>query len=167
MLDLTLRFLARCRDAKPFERVVRVIRRRYRTPGGRQGAPTFEEFVRFLTDQRTKNPFNRHWMPFYKQCRPCRVHYDFIGHLETIKEDADYVLNKIGLRNITLFRFHPSRRNASSLVVKEMASLSPEQRAKLIEIYRPDFMLFGYSTNYSNNSPTSFAFEWQNWTDYY
>jgi len=110
------------------------------------GKPTFKEFVMFLIDPRTERPFNLHWMPFHEACLPCEVRYDFIGHYETLKQDVDYVLKKIGLQNVQLLRYNLSDMNASSIISKEMETLSHDQIGKLAGIYRLDFLLFGYST---------------------
>ena len=135
-----------CRDAPNFKRIARIIKTRYRAPGRRGKKPTFSEFVSFLTDPRTERPFDRHWRPFHKLCKPCQVRYDFIGHLETLLQDANYLLNKIGLQNAELVYRNPSTKNASSIVAEKMATLSKDQLRKLTEIYRLDFLLFGYST---------------------
>jgi len=107
---------------------------------------TFKEFVMYLIDPRTERPFNAHWMPFHEACLPCRVRYDFIGHYETLKQDVDYILKKIGLHDVHLIHFNLSDKNASSIVWKEMAALSDDEIRKLVGIYRMDFLLFGYST---------------------
>jgi len=86
-------------------------------------------------------------MPFHELCKPCQVRYDFIGHLETLHQDADYLLNKIGLQNAELVHINPSTKNASSSVAEKMATLSNDQLRKLTEIYRLDFLLFGYSAD--------------------
>jgi len=136
-----------CNRLKYFERTANLIKQRYRTPGDDDTRePTFKEFVRFLTDPRTKRPFNQHWMPYHKLCSPCYIHYDFIGHVETLRQDSKYILNKIGLQNVELFRVNKSKVKASSIVAKEMATLSPDEIKKLTDIYRFDFLLFGYST---------------------
>ena len=137
----------RRRDERRFKRIARLIKRRYRSPEDSRGErPTFQEFVKFLIDPRTKRPVNRHWMPFYKLCRPCKVHYDFIGHLETLNQDISYVLKTIGFPDDKRFHIHKSRVNSSSLVGKQVATLSHDQLTKLTDIYRLDFLLFGYST---------------------
>ena len=143
-----MQFLVLCRDAKNYKRVVKLIKKRYRESGHRAGIPTFSEFVEYLIDARTKRPFtNRHWKPFHELCKPCQVRYNFIGHLETIRQDAVYLLKKIGLEDAKLVYMHPSTKKASSLVAEEMATLSEDQLARLKEIYQFDFELFGYSTD--------------------
>jgi len=133
-----------------FCRIIRktrtLIKQRYRKPEDIKGKLTFSEFVQFLLDPRTERPFNVHWMPAHELCKPCQVHYDFIGHLETLQQDADYVLNKIGLPNVTLLHRNPSDKRGSSLVAQKMATLSQDQIRNLTDLYRLDFLLFGYST---------------------
>jgi len=122
---------------------------RYRvinSPEDLKARPTFKEFVMFLIDPRTKRPFNLHWVPFHESCLPCEIRYDFIGHFETLREDVDYVLKKIGMHEIQLVHHNPSDVNSSSIVSKEMATLSSDEIRKLVDIYRLDFLLFGYST---------------------
>ena len=85
-------------------------------------------------------------MPFHEMCRPCQVHYDFIGHLETLSQDADYVLNKIGLRNVKMLYKNSLPKNTSSLVASKVTTLTQDQIKKLTDVYRLDFLLFGYST---------------------
>jgi len=110
--------------------------------------PTFKEVVLFLTDPRTERPFNLRWVPFHEACLPCEVRYDFIGHYETLREDVDYVLKKTGMQEIQLVPHNPSDVNSSSIVSKEMATLSSDEIRKLVDIYRLDFLLFGYSMEY-------------------
>ena len=100
----SLQFFVLCRNQKKYQQIIRLVRKRYRESGRRAGIPTFSEFVQFLLDPRTKHPFsNRHWKPYHELCKPCQVHYDFIGHLETIRQDAAYLLKKIGLQNPNWF----------------------------------------------------------------
>ena len=39
--------------------------------------------------------FELHWRPFYLHCRMCGIQYDAFVHLETISEEAPFVLRKI------------------------------------------------------------------------
>ena len=133
----------------------RIMKQRYRTPNSSQRPPpTFKELVNLIIDPRTKRPFNIHWRPYHENCLPCQVRYDFIGHYETLREDISYVLRRIGL-NVTLLHLNRSnRRDPNSptvrIVAKQMATLSQHEIDKLLDIYRLDFELFGYSTNWSS-----------------
>ena len=56
---------------------------------------TFAEFVQYILKQNDNNEtINTHFLPMYKKCDPCGLPYDFIGHLETFKQDAEYLFEK-------------------------------------------------------------------------
>ena len=38
--------------------------------------------------------FDLHWWPYTEMCRVCRVHYDFVGHVERLQEDIEILSNK-------------------------------------------------------------------------
>ena len=40
--------------------------------------------------------FNRHWVQYSTLCHPCHIDFDYIVKFETMKEDAAYVLSKLG-----------------------------------------------------------------------
>jgi hypothetical protein len=57
----------------------------------------FDEFVRYIVDPANKpSDFNFHWRPQFDLCLPCRINYDFVGHLETLQTDAHAVLTRLG-----------------------------------------------------------------------
>ena len=132
-------------------RYERLIKQRYRMPNSSHGSVTFKEFVQLILDPPTKQPFNEHWKPYHEQCLPCEVRYDFIGHFETLQQDINYVLHKIGL-NVTLLHVNPSNRHERNsttyphIVAKQMATLSHDEIRKLGGVYWRDFKLFGYLT---------------------
>lgn len=60
--------------------------------------PSFSEFVDELAKQ---NPMsmNEHWMPQTLLCGFGEMPYDFVGHMETLEDDAAYALGRIGRPN--------------------------------------------------------------------
>ena len=54
---------------------------------------TFTEFLTYLLSD--GNPMIRdgHWKQVANLCCPCAFDFDFIGHFETLQEDADYLLS--------------------------------------------------------------------------
>jgi len=118
---------------------------RYRLPGSPKGNLTFREFVLLMIDNSSIAFSDKHWRPVYDSCLPCRVPYDFIGHYETLQEDAKYVLEKVGLGNYTLPHYHNSSASSKGIVAREFATLSHREIEKLTSIYRLDFLLYGYS----------------------
>jgi len=109
---------------------------------------TFREFVRHIIDSRTRQPFDRHWRPIHQLCQPCRVRYDFIGHYETLAVDSRYVLARLGIHDN---QFPQPRvvHNSSGHVAKMLNQLTENEIRRLLEVYRLDFALFGYSSNIS------------------
>ncbi|OWK61914.1 Carbohydrate sulfotransferase 12, partial [Lonchura striata] len=69
---------------------------------------SFSDFIQYLLDPRTEKmaPFNEHWRQVYRLCHPCQIDYDFIGKLETLDEDAAYLLQLLKVDR--LLRFPPS-----------------------------------------------------------
>jgi hypothetical protein len=122
-----------------------------------QTTPSFDEFVQYLVDPKTKEdgPFNPHWRPQFDLCRPCSViDYDFIGHFESLYEDADFVLRSLlGPSSSSIAAFPTSdpdnmpsnrRQRSSQLAGKLFRTIPEERRRKLKEIYRLDFEMFEY-----------------------
>ncbi|KAF2977531.1 hypothetical protein EK904_000436 [Melospiza melodia maxima] len=107
---------------------------------------SFSDFIQYLLDPRTEKmaPFNEHWRQVYRLCHPCQIDYDFIGKLETLDEDAAYLLQLLKVDR--LLRFPPSYRNrtASSWEDNWFAKIPLAWRQQLYKLYEADFVLFGY-----------------------
>uniref|UniRef100_A0A1B6KWD5 Carbohydrate sulfotransferase n=1 Tax=Graphocephala atropunctata TaxID=36148 RepID=A0A1B6KWD5_9HEMI len=102
---------------------------------------TFSEFVAYVTSK--NSVFNEHWMPIDKLCNPCLVKYDFIGKYETLNRDAQYILDHIGVGDISFPRIRPT--NTSNHLSKYISHLSYSSIISLYKIYYNDFKLFQYS----------------------
>ena len=94
--------------------------------------------------------FNRHWAQYSTLCHPCHIDYDYIVKFETMREDAAYVLSKLGPHHECLEDKYPelfnSSQSTSSVYDSQFSTLSPEQISSLREIYSIDFKLFGYES---------------------
>ncbi|XP_068569995.1 carbohydrate sulfotransferase 12-like [Cebidichthys violaceus] len=106
---------------------------------------SFYNFIQYLLEPRTGRPFDPHWRQMHRLCHPCLIQYDFIGHQETLQQDAELLLLKI-LRLEDDIKFPPSYKNMTSLdSVSDWFDTVPlEDRRKLYELYEEDFRLFGY-----------------------
>lgn len=106
---------------------------------------TWTEFVKYLTDP-VKNYFDDHWEEMYKLCSPCKIKYDYLGQLETISTDAQYMLQKLNLSHIVQFpsqkTSHPT--NSTNSYENSFSELTIGQLKSLWKIYEKDFELFGY-----------------------
>ena len=101
---------------------------------------TFPEFVQYYSQEIPRNP---HWRQYEDLCHPCVINYDFIGHLESMAEDASLLLQMAGIDDRINF---PPIHNATSSrdMVHYYSKVPPEYVVRLAELYRNDFELFGY-----------------------
>ncbi|XP_036072538.1 carbohydrate sulfotransferase 12-like [Oryzias melastigma] len=108
--------------------------------------PSFYNFIQYIVDPRTERnaPFEPHWRQMFRLCHPCLVNYDFVGHQETLQEDAQELLKILKLEDD--IKFPPSYENmASTDSVKDWFQSVPlKDRRKLYKLYEKDFQLFGY-----------------------
>ncbi|XP_041821626.1 carbohydrate sulfotransferase 12-like [Chelmon rostratus] len=108
--------------------------------------PTFYNFIQYLVDPRTERTqaYDPHWRQMYRLCHPCLIKYDFVGHQETLQEDAEQLFKMLQLEDD--IKVPPSYENVtSSGSVEDWFRTVPlEDRRKLYKIYERDFRLFGY-----------------------
>ena len=105
---------------------------------------TFKEFVQYVIRQhKIGGHMNVHWMSYWDLCRPCQRHYDFIGKIETMTTDADYVLRTfLGHNDPPKF---PQRNSLGESDLQSYFDQLEEQEVEsLIEVYKKDFEIFGY-----------------------
>ncbi|KAJ8022393.1 Carbohydrate sulfotransferase 11 [Holothuria leucospilota] len=112
---------------------------------------TFPEFIEYLvnnSDHRT----NPHWEVIFDQNIPCELDYDIIGKLEEADDDIPYVIEIIGIRNITKYGTTSLKKKGSDekLWAEYYSQVPQDTVEKFYEIYKPDFILYGY------DMPTSF-----------
>ena len=109
--------------------------------------PSFPQFVQYLLDPDTEKeaPFNEHWQQVYRLCHPCQIQYDFVGHLETLEEDAEQLLRQLRVDNVVQFPPAARGNQSAGLSLADWFSAVPlEARRRLYQLYQPDFTLFGY-----------------------
>lgn len=109
--------------------------------------PSFSNFIQYLLDPRTEEhmPFNEHWRQVHRLCHPCQINYDFVGKLETLDEDAEYLLSLLNVDNVVQFPPSYHNRTVSSWEEDWFANIPVEWRRELYKLYEADFSLFGYS----------------------
>lgn len=65
---------------------------------------TFEEFVNyFIYSQQKNEQRDAHFVPNFEHCRPCELDYEYIGKMETFKEDTFHILKQLKLENVVKF----------------------------------------------------------------
>ena len=101
---------------------------------------SFPEFIKYFSSNISRD---QHWRQYEKLCHPCVINYDFIGHLETLEEDAPLLLKMAGIDDRVTFP--PVHKSTSSSEVLEYYSQVPsEYITRIGELYRSDFEMFGY-----------------------
>ncbi|XP_043563506.1 carbohydrate sulfotransferase 11-like [Chiloscyllium plagiosum] len=109
---------------------------------------TFQEFVWYLVDPKTRReePFNEHWETVYSLCHPCLIHYDVVGHYETLLQDAHYLLDLVEPDHRVKFpSSNVSSRTTDHMTAMFFQKISPFYQRKLYKLYKLDFTLFNYS----------------------
>lgn len=110
---------------------------------------TFQEFLKYVlapklskTDKYTQS-YDRHWAPFNDLCHPCLIKYNVIAKYETLKADTDFVLQKIGTKNISLPK--SSQAGGTRKKIEDyFKNFSKKFIRKVYNIYQNDFEFFDY-----------------------
>ena len=64
----------------------------------RMAIPTFATIVHeAVSDPRSVLQYNPHFVPIYRQCKPCTTHFNIVGKMESFLQDTEYILRKVGL----------------------------------------------------------------------
>jgi len=108
------------------------------------GEITFQEFLTYLIDVNSKGGrLNEHWRHYDSLCHPCSINFDFIGHYETLEDDAPFALHEAGVDQ--LVSFPPVHFTSTKDDLQHYYSKVPrEDIIRLQKIYRRDFEMFGY-----------------------
>ncbi|XP_057711109.1 carbohydrate sulfotransferase 11 isoform X2 [Corythoichthys intestinalis] len=129
-------------------RIVRRYRKNATAEALANGADvTFKEFAEYLADPATRRdgPLNEHWQTVYQLCHPCHIRYDLVGKYETLEDDANYVLRLAG-EALRFPSYAKSTRTTDAMTAQFFANVSTEQRQRLYQLYKLDFLMFNYST---------------------
>ncbi|KAJ7376054.1 Carbohydrate sulfotransferase 11 [Desmophyllum pertusum] len=125
--------------------------REYLVSSGRLGIntsadnTTFEEFATYVVlKHRNGKDLQEHWRPMYDLCHPCYIQFDFIGHYETLMDDAQFILRKTNVDDKVQFpEWRPTDTN--DLMQKYYSNLTLLRIAQLQSVYKDDLELFGYT----------------------
>ncbi len=108
----------------------------------------FEKFVNDVANGKR----NSHWDPQSYMCDPCRIKYDSIVKLETGSEDFPLILSKLKAPDGQPNSMPTAHAKSSvspteklNILTKFYAGINASVMEKLLEIYRNDFSLFGYT----------------------
>ncbi|XP_072028846.1 carbohydrate sulfotransferase 11-like [Amphiura filiformis] len=115
---------------------------------------TWSEWLQYIADPTEQKKFDRHWKEMYKLCSPCAVDYDYIGKLENIKEEADFIMDKLDISHVVRYpdkaNSHPTNTSMGGIEEK-FKEATKYQLRRISEIYALDFRLFGYTNPFLNS----------------
>lgn len=126
---------------------------------GGKGPPhpiTFPNFVDYLLKHgreimNKKGYLTDHFALFVDISHPCFIEYDYIGHMETLEIDAEYVLKEWGAPSSMQYPIQESKKT-NSKINDYFERLKQTQIDQLYDLFWPDFEMFGYSTNLTRGS---------------
>ncbi|XP_063598767.1 carbohydrate sulfotransferase 11-like [Penaeus indicus] len=110
--------------------------------------PSFPEFVDYLLAERAKGSApNEHWAPYYSFCSPCQLPFDYVLRFESLPEEEAFLVAKVpGLSAVVKpHKVHSSHTDYSAVTRQYFSQLSALKLARLYDIYRNDFIIFGYN----------------------
>ncbi|OCT83346.1 hypothetical protein XELAEV_18025885mg [Xenopus laevis] len=107
---------------------------------------TFEEFLYYLVDPVTQReePFNEHWERVHSLCHPCIIHYDVVGKYETLEDDAEYLLQLIGV-GVKFPSSSKTTRTTDGMAAEFFKTVPLFYQRRLFNLYKMDFLLFNYT----------------------
>ncbi|XP_072043330.1 carbohydrate sulfotransferase 10-like isoform X2 [Amphiura filiformis] len=112
---------------------------------------TWPEFLQFVSNPNAKFTVNgaQHWMPISELCFPCQIKYDIIGKLETLDNDAKFILKKLGVPElesvVSSSSGHATNSSDADTQHTYLDELSVDDVNGFERKYEKDFKLFGYS----------------------
>ncbi|XP_056334190.1 carbohydrate sulfotransferase 8 isoform X1 [Danio aesculapii] len=116
---------------------------------------TFREFIHYLLDVHRPVGMDIHWEATNQLCSPCHLRYDFIGKVETLEEDANFLLRKIKApENLMYPSFkdgNPKAARTSTQITQHYFSqLNASERQRAYDFYYMDYLMFNYSKPYKD-----------------
>ena len=86
-----------------------------------------------------------HWIPYIANCALCNIEYTAVAKLENIQEDLQFIGQMAGIE-FEMIQINPSSGGSTSELAREYFSqLKKDDVKKLYELYKIDFLMFGYS----------------------
>nr|CAB3230892.1 carbohydrate sulfotransferase 8 [Phallusia mammillata] len=111
--------------------------------------PRFEEFLRFVVDPSSTDvemhySEPRHWLPQHKLCYPCNIDYDYLLRIDNISDEADFLLNEVGIPDKVRYPNSTSKSPYNEMLPAYFSNVSPDVVNALYHYYELDYRLFGF-----------------------
>ena len=100
----------------------------------------FPEFIEYIINEGAQEDW--HWANYEDVCGFCDIKYNYVGHYETLPEDAKYVLERANLTQLKFPSFRPSR--TKDELLHYYAQIPKVWIKSLGKVYQSSFNIFGY-----------------------
>ncbi|XP_069180830.1 carbohydrate sulfotransferase 11 isoform X2 [Procambarus clarkii] len=108
--------------------------------------PTFREFIQYLLDTDVEE-YDEHWRPISLLCTPCHIRYDIIAKMETLSNDAEFILYHRGLSSAVHMEWShktDQTKRTSDVAKTYFSQLTSSEVKQLYYKYIIDFLMFEY-----------------------
>ena len=117
---------------------------------------TFLEFLNYVISQSKtfgRERLDYHWAPITSICNPCAIKYDILAKFETLSEDSQAILDYVQTKEFDKSINFPKQKPMvnSKECRKEFEKIPIEVKTSLYQIFREDFLIFGYQHNELRN----------------
>ena len=106
--------------------------------------PSWWEFVQWIL---TPERWDEHWRPASDFCSVCAIPYNYILHFENIEQEQMFFVEELEASDLIKPRWENKYDKGipkEDIVNKYFSLLDPEDVARLYELYKDDFLMFGY-----------------------
>ncbi|XP_042860648.1 carbohydrate sulfotransferase 11-like [Penaeus japonicus] len=107
---------------------------------------TFQDFLRHVLWTAAIGLMDYHWAPQVCLCNPCKIHYDYILHLENIKQELRHVLHTLGISHeIAVPKAHAKKADSQVSDAVYFENIPKEIMEQIYSLHKYDFDVFSYS----------------------
>ena len=101
----------------------------------------FPEFIEYILNLGAQEDW--HWANYDNICGVCDIRYNYVGHYETLQQDAKYALERSNLRHLRFSLIRPSRTEHE--LAHYYSQIPKAWIQRLGDVYRNSFEMFGYN----------------------
>lgn len=111
---------------------------------------SFSEFVEYIVDPFTtsKYRYNQHWKPIFDMCYPCKIHYNYIGKVDSMDRDVHELIKMLKVEDRVHFplredRYH--RAKSEEELWTYYKDVKPDLIRQLYNRYTKDYAVFNFN----------------------
>ena len=125
--------------------------------GSRNFGITFLEFLNYVMTHNAasgREALDHHWAPATSICKPCAIRYDILAKFETLSKDSEAILDYVHATNSDGPIHFPLQKPKvnSNECKREFEKIPTELVRSLYQLYKDDFIIFGYEYDETENS---------------